>query len=108
MAAMASSPEALARSLAYLQIDMMDDDFRAHLQAQGRATRHGMENLLSAAIDAGELRDTPIDVATLARTLEATISGSLMTWAMYQEGSARDWIRKHVDALLAPMMEQNS
>src|SRR5437763_741202 len=36
---LAQSPGALARSLAYLQIDLTDPDFRKHLLAQSRATR---------------------------------------------------------------------
>jgi AcrR family transcriptional regulator len=102
MAAMASTPEALARSLAYLQIDMMDPDFRQHLLAQGQASLQGMENLLAAAIDAGELDGARANPRLLARTLEAVISGSLMTWAMYQHGSASEWMRKNVEMVLEP------
>jgi AcrR family transcriptional regulator len=107
MAGMASTPETLARSLAYLQIDMMDADFRAHLVAHATASRNGIENLLAAAIAAGELEapptGAPLDPARLARAIEAIISGSLMTWAMYQQGRASTWIKDHVDAILAPL-----
>ena len=41
MAHLAESPAALARNLAYLQIDLADADFRAHLRTQWRATRRG-------------------------------------------------------------------
>jgi len=30
------------------------------------------------------------------------ISGSLMTWACYREGSAAAWIRRDLDAVLQP------
>lgn len=104
MAALAQSPAALARNLAYLQIDLADPEFREQLAIQGRATRVGVTDLLEAAVAAGELQaDT--DVASLARTVEITVSGALMTWAMYEdEGPADRWIRKAVDAVLAPYL----
>src|SRR5688572_22653480 len=43
VAGMAESPAAMARSLAYLQIDLTDAEFRIHLLAQARATRRGIE-----------------------------------------------------------------
>ena len=44
------------------------------------------------------------EVATLARTVEAMVSGSLMTWAFYSEGPAERWIRDDVNAVLAPYL----
>ncbi|MEO7521242.1 MAG: helix-turn-helix domain-containing protein, partial [Gemmatimonas sp.] len=66
MAGLASSPVALARNLAYLQVDLADDEFRAHLTAQGHATREGIQALLEEAVAARDLaRGTDTD--TLAR-----------------------------------------
>jgi len=101
MAQLAQSPAALARNLAYLQIDLADPDFREQLAVQAKATRAGLADLLSAAITAGELK-RGTDVASLARTLEAIVSGSLMTWAFYSEGPADRPIRDDVNAVLAP------
>jgi AcrR family transcriptional regulator len=103
MAGMASSPAAFARSLAYLQIDLTDADFRRHLLRQARATRAGLEQVVRAAVEAGELvpHTRP---ARLARTIEAVVSGSLLTWAFYQEGTAARWMRADVDAVLAPYL----
>ena len=101
MAGLASTPDALSRNLAYLQIDLTDPEFRAHLQANARATRLQIESLLHAAVMEGVLqRDA--DPHTLARTIEAVINGSLMTWACYRKGSAAAWIRFDVDAVLQP------
>jgi len=36
--------------------------------------------------------------------VEAIISGSLMTWAFYQEGTAREWVRDDLDAVLRPFL----
>ena len=101
MADLAPSPAALARNLAYLQIDLWDPDFRVHLAAQASATRAGLEELLNEAVTARELaRGT--DVRALARTIEVVLNGSLLTWAFYQEGTAARWLRANVDAVLAP------
>jgi AcrR family transcriptional regulator len=101
MAGLASSPETLARTLAYLQIDLTDPDFRAHLLTQARASRDGIRMLLEEASSAGELaRGTETDV--LAGTVEVAINGALFTWAVHQEGSAEQFLREAVDAVLAP------
>ena len=103
MAQLAQSPAALARNLAYLQIDLADPDFREQLAVQATLTRAGLTDLLSAAVAAGELK-RGTDVASLARTVEAIVSGSLMTWAFYADGPAERWIRDDVTAILAPYL----
>ena len=97
--------EALARNLAYLQIDLTDPEFRAHLLANARATRREIERLLKAAIGGGDLR-RDVDTRALARAIEAVIGGSLMTWACYREGTAASWIRRDLDAVLQPYLER--
>ena len=103
MADMASSPAALARNFAYLQIDLTDPDFRAHLAKGARATRDGLRRLIQSAVNAGELVSS-VNAARLARTIEALMGGSLLTWAFYQEGSAAHWVRADLDAVLAPYL----
>lgn len=106
MADLASTPDALSRNLAYLQIDLTDDAFRAHLQANARATRREIQALLRSAIAAGELQKN-VDPRRLARTIEAVIGGSLMSWACYREGPAAAWIRKNLDAVLQPHLARS-
>lgn len=101
MAHLASSPAALARNLAYLQIDLADPEFRTHLAAQSTATREAMLELLREAVRAGELAKGT-DVERVARTVEVALNGSLVTWAFHPDGSAADWLRENVDAVLAP------
>lgn len=103
MAGMAASPAALARSLAYLQIDMTDPDFRKHLVKQARATRAGLRRLVEAALEAGELVKD-VKPAQLARTIEAVLSGSMMTWGFYRKGTAGQWMRTDLEAVLAPWL----
>ena len=101
LAELASSPAALARNLAYLQIDLGDPDFRERLAGQGRATRGELLGLLREAVDVGELRrDT--DPRALVRVLEVALNGALFTWACYLEGTATGFMRSVVDAVLAP------
>ena len=100
---LASSPAALARNLAYLQIDLADPDFRAQLAVQGRATRTGIEELLRDAVAARELAE-PTDTTVLARNIEIVLNGALMTWAFYQEGTAAAFLRDAVDVALTPYL----
>jgi AcrR family transcriptional regulator len=100
MADLAQSPAALARNLSYLQIDLADPAFRAHLAVQAHATRAGLRAILAAAVAAGELAPRT-NVRQLARTVETVMSGSLLTWAFYNEGPAALWIRADLEAVLA-------
>jgi AcrR family transcriptional regulator len=107
MAGMAASPAALARNLAYLQIDMTDPDFRRHLVKQARATRAGLGRLVEAALEAGELMPS-VKPAQLARTIETVLSGSLITWGFYREGTAARWMRSDLEAVLVPWLRKHS
>src|SRR5919112_30076 len=101
MSELASSPAAFARNLAYLQIDLTDADFRRHLVTHARGIRTGLQHLIEEAIAAGELSEAT-DPNGLARTIEAIVSGSMMTWAFYRQGSVKRWIQKHLEAVLVP------
>jgi AcrR family transcriptional regulator len=101
LAQMAVSPAALARSLAYLQIDLTDPDFRKHLARQARSTREELERLIEAAVRARELTRLALP-RRLARTIEAVLAGSMMAWAHYQQGTAAKWMREDLEAVLAP------
>ena len=105
MAGMAASPAALARNLAYLQIDLTDPDFRRHLVTQAVATRAALRRLVQAAVESGELARN-VQPAQLARTIEATLSGSMFTWAFYQRGTAAQWMGTDLKAVLAPYVRK--
>jgi AcrR family transcriptional regulator len=103
MAGLAPSPDALARNLAYLQIDLTDPEFRANLLANARETRRQLESMVRDAVAAGELLDTT-PVRQLGRTIETVVSGALMTWACYQDGTAERWLSREVEAVLGPYL----
>jgi AcrR family transcriptional regulator len=101
MAQLAQTPEALARNLAYLTVDISDPELRKHLLVQSRATREGLHELLNEAVQRHELRKNT-DTKTLAWMLETMIGGALFSWAIYREGTAAACMREHVNAVLAP------
>lgn len=102
MARMGESADALAHHLSWLQQDLADPDFRHYTLRQARATRRALHQLVEDAKTAGELVRT-VQAAALARAIEVTIGGSLMAWAVHQEGPVTDWIRQDLDALLRPL-----
>lgn len=101
MAHMAGSPAAFARNFAYLQIDLTDPDFRKHLVKHARETREEIEKLIREAVEARELAAST-NARQLARAVEAVVSGSMLSWAIYQEGPAAKWMRSDLDAVLKP------
>lgn len=105
MAHLASSPAALARNFAYLQIDLTDPDFRKHLSIQAKATREELYKLIKDAIASKELI-YETNARQLARTIEAVVGGSMLSWAYYQEGTAAKWMRHDLDAVLKPYLSK--
>jgi AcrR family transcriptional regulator len=101
MAQMGETPDALARHLAWLQQDLTDPDFRRFMLVQARATRRELQRLVREAATLGEL-ESEVDANALARAIETTVTGSLMTWAVHQEGTAVGWVRHDLDAVLDP------
>ena len=98
--AFAPTPEAMANGLAYLQIDLTDPDFHAITLAQFRALRDETQKLLDAAVAARELR--PCDTAAIARLIQHVNGGAMLSWAVYRQGSVAAWVRRDLQALLAP------
>jgi AcrR family transcriptional regulator len=99
-AGMAQTPEMLANNLAFLQMDLTDPEFRQWTLLNARSTAAGYEALILEAIRAKELKRC--DAAALARLINATLHGSMVSWAFFQEGSAADWVRRDMEALLKP------
>jgi AcrR family transcriptional regulator len=101
LAGMAPTPAALMRNLSYLQMDLTDPDFRPHMLTHARATRDELQKLVREAVAAGELA-AGTNVRQLARTIEAVIGGSLLGWALHQQGPAAKWLRDDLNAVLKP------
>lgn len=99
MARFSTTPEELANSIAYLQIDLSDPDFHQHILTSSRAMQRGYAALLADAVTAGEL--APCDTKRLARAVEAVAAGSLIGWAIHRKGKAETWVRNDLETLLA-------
>jgi hypothetical protein len=78
-----------------------------HLVTHARASRLELQKLIKEAIDAKELSPIPM-LRQLARTVEAVVNGSMLSWAFLQEGAARKWMRHDLDAILKPYTCQSS
>lgn len=102
-AQLADSARAAVRNLAYLHNDLADPPLRRHLLRLKRAARAWYEQLLADAVAAGELR-AATDLQALARLIEVTLDGSFLTWTLYREGSAAEWLRENLDATLRPYL----
>lgn len=100
MAGMAATPEELAHHLSFLLMDLTDPEFREYALAHARSFHGELEKMVAEAVAAGEL--TACEPARLARLLQELIHGALVSWALYREGTAKDWLRRDVEALLAP------
>ena len=100
---LADSPRAAVRNLGYLLNDLGDPVLRGHLLRMSRTARVWYEQLLTDAIAAGELHGVT-DVRPLARLIEATLRGSFLSWALYREGAAADWLREDLEAVLRPYL----
>jgi AcrR family transcriptional regulator len=101
MAQMGSTPGALAHNLAYLQIDLTDPDFHRHTRAMAVATGNALLELLDAAESARELAKGT-DTAALTRLVQTILSGSLISWAFYRDGTAEDWVLEDLESVLRP------
>jgi AcrR family transcriptional regulator len=100
LAAPVRTPAALANNLAFLQLDLADDEFRAEAVAHFGALREHVEALLAGASAAGELAGA--DAGALAATVVTTYNGALITWAVLRDGALEDWLRHRLEAVLAP------
>lgn len=101
-AEMAESPETLSHHLGFLQLDLTDPDFRRHARDQARIADGAIRDLLTEALAVGEL-EVGTDLITLSRAITAVLGGSLLAWAIRQEGSAAAWMRADLEAVLAPV-----
>jgi hypothetical protein len=95
---MADTPEALANSLAFLQMDLVDPEFHQHALVHSRGMQAGIKSLLDEAVAARELPRA--DTARLARAVQAMIGGSLLQWAIDRDGKVANRLNEDLDALL--------
>jgi AcrR family transcriptional regulator len=95
-----SSPDELANSVAFLQMDVSDPAFHALAVENSRRMLRGYQRLIEEAVRVREL--APCDTSRLARVVGAVSGGSLITWAILQQGAAERWVRADVTSVLKP------
>jgi AcrR family transcriptional regulator len=91
----------LANSVAFLHMDIADQEFRGHAADHARAVRDEIAVLLRAAVAAGEL-DPSTDTERLARAVQVTYNGSLIVWALTGDGDLPDFVADDLTTLLRP------
>ena len=94
-----ATPEAMANSIAFLQIDLSDPEFHERAVASMRRMRVLMAELLDEAVEAGEL-DSGTDTAALADSVMNAYNGALISWAIFREGTLGDRLRRELDHVL--------
>jgi AcrR family transcriptional regulator len=100
-----ATPEALANSIAFLQIDLSDPEFHERTVASMRRMRELMAELLDEAVEAGDLpRGT--DTGALAGSVMNAYNGALVSWAIFREGTLADWLRRELRHVLSPAAER--
>jgi AcrR family transcriptional regulator len=100
MAAGMRTPEVLSRHLAFLQLELADDEFLQHTREHANAVRDQLRRLLDAAVAAGELERC--DTARLADTVHVAYNGALVTWAILRQGALSRYLRRELEAVLEP------
>jgi AcrR family transcriptional regulator len=104
-ARLATSPGAALRNLAYMQRDAADPVIRRHVLRHARAARAHVAQLVTDAVARGELVPGT-DVAELAHTIDVTLLGSLLSWALHRDGAATISFRRNLDAVLRPYLQK--
>jgi len=100
MTQLGATPEEIANSLAFLQIDLTDPEFHRFALASSAQIHEGIRALVAKGIRAGEI--VKCDASRLARALQAAMNGSLLNWAIHREGALRGWIRRDLETVLRP------
>ena len=106
-AKLAASPRAALRNLAYMQRDCADPVIRRHVLRHARAARAHVAQLLTEAVSRGDLRPD-VDVRALANTIDVTLLGSLLSWALHRDGPAATYFRHNLDAVLQPHLARSA
>jgi AcrR family transcriptional regulator len=95
------SPEVLANHVAFLQLDLVDPDLRHGAQEHARVVVRAIEDLLRAAVEAGELAGGT-DCRRLALAVHTTYNGALITWALVGRATLGTWLNGQVRSTLDP------
>lgn len=96
-----ATPESFANHLAFLCMDLTDPQLHEHALAVHQAQGRAIEALLIAAVSSGELR-AGTDTAALTRSVQASIAGAGLTWALDRQGTLPQRLRREINTLVSP------
>ncbi|GLW05693.1 TetR family transcriptional regulator [Microtetraspora sp. NBRC 13810] len=96
-----TEPGEFANHLAFLHLELADEEFRALLGEHDAAVRAELAGYLRAAVTAGRLVPGA-DVEALASAVDSIRNGTQITWAMTRSQPLGDAIRRDLTTLLAP------
>ncbi len=96
-----TTPETFANHLAFLCMDLTDPELHEHALAIHQTQEEAIRELLNEAVAEGELR-AETDTTALARSVQAIIAGTGLTWALDRQGALPDRLRREIRALLSP------
>lgn len=100
---MASTPEAVSKGLAFLQVDLSDPEFHRFAHGQARSALLALKKVLEDGVKAGEL--ARCDTDRLAFALHSVIGGAMVAWAVLREGTAEEAILVAVETVLEPRLK---
>lgn len=90
----------LANNLAFLHMDLTDEELGKPTVKQSRVIRRHIATLIAEAKDAGTLGK--VDPEELADTVYTIYNGSLIGWAIDGRGKLAQWLTERIERALAP------
>jgi hypothetical protein len=102
MRMLGETADEVANSMAFLQLDSTDEEFREHARRRSRGMHAGLAQLVKDGIAAGEV--DACDANRLARALQATLNGSILEWTVVRDGTMTAWVRRDLRSVLTPYL----
>lgn len=90
----------LANNLAFLHMDLTDDELGQPTVDQARSIRRHIASLIGSAMDQGSIRG--VDAEELADTVYTTYNGALISWAIDGRGDLSTWLTERIERVIAP------
>ncbi|MDP9862318.1 MULTISPECIES: TetR family transcriptional regulator [Streptosporangium] len=96
-----AEPAEFANNLAFLHLELADEEFRALLGEHIRGVRAELHGYLEAAVASGHLAGTA-DLGALAAAADSIRNGTQLAWAMDRSGPLAEALRRDLRTLLDP------
>ncbi|WP_084464915.1 TetR/AcrR family transcriptional regulator [Microtetraspora fusca] len=94
-------PQEFANHLAFLHLELADDEFRALLGEHDAVVRGELAGYLRSAVASGHMM-AGTDVDGLAAAVDSIRNGTQLIWAMTRSQPLAEAIRRDLSTLLAP------